>query len=163
VIFVTVGTQFPFDRLIRAVDEAAGKGLLWEETFAQVGVGGYRPGNMKWAEELPREEYARRMKDASAVIGHAGMGTIATALDAGKPLLVMARLERYGEIVNDHQAATAGKFAELGHVIAAANESEIEAKLAGLREFRPKARRTNAEGVVARVARFLEGARARKV
>lgn len=156
-IFVTVGTQFPFDRLIRAVDEAAGRGLLWEEAFAQVGAGGFRPNHMKWAEQLPREEYSRKMKEASAVIGHAGMGTIATALEAGKALLVLARLERYGEIVNDHQAATARRFAELGHVVTAADEREIAAKLAELRGFRPAPRRANARAVVERVAGFLAG------
>lgn len=40
-IFVTVGTQLPFDRLIEMVDEAAPE--LDQEIFAQTGSGKYIP------------------------------------------------------------------------------------------------------------------------
>jgi len=35
-IFLTVGTQFPFDRLVKAVDETVRKNGLDEQIFAQV-------------------------------------------------------------------------------------------------------------------------------
>ncbi len=154
-IFLTVGTQFPFDRLVRAVDAAAGKGMLWEEVFAQIGAAKYRPAHMKWAEELGRAEYTEAVNRASAIIGHAGMGTILTALDARKPLLVMPRLAAYGEAVNDHQVATATKFAAAGHVLAAADETHVEDKLRQLRQFMPNKRAQTAGRIVEKIAAFL--------
>ena len=110
-IFLTVGTQFPFDRLVKAVDDAAGKGAAGDEVFAQTGGGTYRPRNMKYVEKMERGEFAECVAKARAIIGHAGMGTILVAVEAGKPLLVMPRRAEFGEIVNDHQLATAAKSA----------------------------------------------------
>ena len=155
-IFLTVGTQFPFDRLVRAVDESLARSELEEGVFAQVGRKGYRPRHMEWVETLEREVFAERVAGARALIGHAGIGTILIALEAGKPLLVMPRLQRYGEIVNDHQVATARKFAELGHVLLAYDESEIPAKLAALDSFIPVPRHADPAGVIARLRAFLD-------
>jgi UDP-N-acetylglucosamine transferase subunit ALG13 len=142
---------------VKAVDEAAGKGIAGEEIFAQTGGGAYRPRNMKYVEKLERGEFAEYVAKASALIGHAGMGTILVAVEAGKPLLVMPRQAEFGEIVNDHQVATAAKFAALGQVIVARDEGEIEARIAELRSFRPRARIAHPEGVVERVKGFLRG------
>jgi UDP-N-acetylglucosamine transferase subunit ALG13 len=156
VIFLTVGTQFPFDRLVRAVDEVLGRSAVEDEVFAQVGSRGYRPRHMEWVETLEREAFGQRVAGARALIGHAGTGTILTALEAGKPLLVMPRLRRYGEVVNDHQVATARKFAELGHVLLAYDEREIPAKLAALDSFIPVSRHADPAGVIARLRAFLD-------
>ena len=155
-IFLTVGTQFPFDRLVRAVDEALGRSALDDEVLAQVGHRGYRPRHMKWVETLEREAFGERVARARALVGHAGVGTILTALEAGKPLLVMPRLRRYGEIVNNHQVVTARKFAELGHVLMAHDEREIPAQLAALESFVPVPRHANPGGIVARLKAFLD-------
>lgn len=154
-IFLTVGTRFPFDRLIKAVDDAVGARLIEDEVFAQVGEGGYRPRNMKWAETLDRATFARYVAESQGLIGHAGMGTIDTAMDCDKPLLVMPRLRRYREHVNDHQVATARKFEALGHVIAAYDAGEVAAKVAELKTFKPRRRHARPEAVIARVADFL--------
>jgi hypothetical protein len=36
-IFHTVGTQFAFDRLVVAIDEAAGRGFIYDKIYAQIG------------------------------------------------------------------------------------------------------------------------------
>ena len=154
-IFVTVGTVVPFDRLVRAVDEAAGAGIIDEEMFAQVGRGGYRPKHMPWSEALERDVFGEYMARADRLIAHAGTGTIFEALEAGKPLLVMPRLRRYGEIVNDHQVGTARRFGELGHVLVAEDEGEIAGKVGELGTFVPRAREVDGRAVVERVRGFL--------
>ncbi len=154
-IFLTVGTQFPFDRLVKAVDDCIGCGVITEPVFAQTGRGNYKPAHMDFAETLARDQYAERFRQASAVIAHAGIGTIVMALDAHKPLLVMPRLKRFGEIVNDHQVATAQRFAELGHVLSAADESQVEPMLVRLFTFAPVRRVPDVEALVSRVGSFL--------
>jgi len=154
-IFVTVGTQFPFDRLVRAVDDAAGRGAVTQELYAQIGVGGYRPRNMEWVETLERDAYVRMVGQAEALVAHAGTGTILDALAARKPVLVLPRLRKYREAVNDHQAAMARKFASLGYVLMAADASEITDKIQHLAAFMPKERKAKPEGVIERVRAFL--------
>jgi UDP-N-acetylglucosamine transferase subunit ALG13 len=110
VIFVTVGTQVAFDRLITAVDEWAGA-AVGREVFAQIGPTRLRPRHIEYAPFVSPQECTERMLAAKAIVAHAGMGTILTALEMGKPLLVMPRRAALGEHRNDHQLATAHRFA----------------------------------------------------
>ena len=53
-IFMTVGTQFPFDRLVRAVDEAVGMELITDHIFAQIGKNATVPRNFESVETLQK-------------------------------------------------------------------------------------------------------------
>jgi UDP-N-acetylglucosamine transferase subunit ALG13 len=105
VIFVTVGTQLPFDRLVKAVDAWAGE-IGAAPAFAQIGDTEYRPAHMEWAAYLPSPLFRQRLEAASVIVSHAGMGTLLTGLQAQKPLIVMPRQLALNEIRNDHQVAT---------------------------------------------------------
>jgi UDP-N-acetylglucosamine transferase subunit ALG13 len=110
-IFVTVGTQVPFDRLVRGVDIWCGMGKT--EAFAQIGdpgPQGYVPQNMLWRCFLDPKEYEECFEAAHLVIAHAGMGSILSALVAGKPIVIMPRQASLKEHRNDHQVATANRF-----------------------------------------------------
>ncbi len=157
-IFLTVGTQFPFDRLIKTVDEAiAGDGGS-DEVFGQIGVSSYKPRNFQAVPSLDKEEFDRQLREASGVIGHAGMGTISLALEWNKPLLVLPRRRKYGEVVNDHQVSIARKFEELGHLLAAYDAESLREKMRSLSTFVPRPRPTQADAVVERIAAFLQEA-----
>jgi UDP-N-acetylglucosamine transferase subunit ALG13 len=131
-IFVTVGAQIPFDRLIVAVDAWAADSSEKHKLFAQVGEQGFRPAHMEFAELLEPQEFKQRVLWADALVAHAGMGSILTALQYGKPILVMPRLGRLKETRNDHQVATAQRFREMEKVAVAMDETEISARLDGL-------------------------------
>jgi UDP-N-acetylglucosamine transferase subunit ALG13 len=128
VIFVSVGTQLTFDRLITAVDEWAGRAAD-RRVFAQVGPTELRPRHIEYAQFVSPAECRERMLAAKAIVAHAGMGTILTALEMGKPLLVMPRRASLGEHRNEHQLATAHRFAELGIVKVAFDEQELPLRL----------------------------------
>ena len=82
-IFVTVGAQMPFDRLVQAVDEWAGARSR-SDVFAQIGSEGIPPSNIEFTRFLEAAEFKRRIREADVVISHAGMGTILSALEAGR-------------------------------------------------------------------------------
>ena len=63
---------------------------------------------------------------ARLIISHAGMGTIFSALQKDKPIIVFPRVVALGEHRNEHQVATANKFKELGSVYVAMNEDELK-------------------------------------
>jgi UDP-N-acetylglucosamine transferase subunit ALG13 len=139
VIFVTVGTQLPFDRLISAVDEWAGS-APGREVFAQIGPSRQAPRHIAHAQFVSPEECGERMAAADAIVAHAGIGTILTALELGKPTLVMPRRAELGEHRNDHQLATARRFAKLGKVNVAFDDTELAARLDELSDGPPLAR-----------------------
>lgn len=155
-ILLTVGTQFPFDRLIQAVDEAFDNGLIDEEVFAQIGETSYRPRNFASVPSLEKETLDKYFKEAAMIISHAGMGTISTAMQYDKALLVMPRLKKYGEVVNDHQVAIARRFEKLGYLLAAYQAEELPEKIRLLRTFVPRKRQTQPELVAERITRFLK-------
>lgn len=130
-IFVTVGTQLPFDRLIQSVDRWAGDSEVGE-VVAQIGPAQWKPLHMQWTEFVGPEEFRRYVETADAVVSHAGMGSIITALELGKPILVMPRRAHLGEHRNDHQMATAKRFHEQGRIEVAFDETELLDKLAHL-------------------------------
>ena len=154
-IFLTVGTQFPFDRLVKSVDQAFDGRLINEEIFAQIGETSYKPLNFESVVSLEKNVFDKRLREASSVISHAGMGTITMALKNHKPLLVMPRLKRYREHVNDHQVATARKFEELGHILAVYDAKDLPNGIRKLKNFVPKERKANPEAVADRIHRFL--------
>ncbi len=129
-IFVTVGSQMPFDRLCQAVDQWVGRTLgVPLEVFAQIGVGAAQPQHMPHAPTLPAADYEARVAAADLVVAHAGTGTIFTALRYGTPTLVLARRAALGETRNDHQEATAARFVERGLVDYAHSEGDLQARL----------------------------------
>jgi UDP-N-acetylglucosamine transferase subunit ALG13 len=128
VIFVTVGTQLAFDRMIKSVDEWAGSRGR-KDIFAQVGPGEYKPRHIEFAEFITPAECREKMLAATAIVAHAGMGTILSALEMGKPVLVVPRKAALGEHRNDHQLATARRFAELKNVAVAFEEKELAVRL----------------------------------
>ena len=155
-IFLTVGTQFPFDRLLRAVDDALDRRPVDDEIYAQIGESDYVPRNFKGTVSLTKAEFDKYLASASAVIGHAGMGTITAALEHDKPLLVMPRLKKFGEVVNDHQVGIARKFEQAKLLLVAYEAQELPTCLPRLKTFRPAKRQCEVEAVVKRISRFLQ-------
>lgn len=127
-IFVTVGTQLQFDRLVRTVDEWAGKHGR-TDVFAQIGPSNYHYEHIGTERFIDPTEFRKRVESASLVIAHAGMGSIITALELGKRIIVMPRRAALGEQRNDHQLATARKFSEQGRIEVAFDERELLDKL----------------------------------
>jgi UDP-N-acetylglucosamine transferase subunit ALG13 len=127
-IFATVGSQAPFDRLIRAVDEWA-ESRTRSDVFAQIAASNLCPKHIEFAKFMKPSEFNRVLRRASIVVAHAGMGSIISALELGKPIVVMPRRAKFRETRNDHQVATAERFGAQGRVILANDEQDLPAKL----------------------------------
>jgi UDP-N-acetylglucosamine transferase subunit ALG13 len=128
VIFVTVGAQMPFDRLVKTVDQWA-RDNGRQDVFAQIGLTDYRPSNIQWVQFLSPEEFRQRYQSAEVIVAHAGTGSIITALQLGKPILVMPRRSSLRETRNDHQVATSEQFRRFDSVAIALDEKELIAQL----------------------------------
>jgi UDP-N-acetylglucosamine transferase subunit ALG13 len=125
-IFITTGTQAPFDRLIKAIDEIAPI-LNDKNIVAQVANSDFKPSNIKTLDFISPSEFQQYFKEASLIIAHAGMGTIISALVDQKPLVILPRLTKFQEHRSDHQLATAKKIKELNYVHVAESEEELKA------------------------------------
>ncbi|MGY3604070.1 MULTISPECIES: glycosyltransferase [unclassified Bradyrhizobium] len=159
-IFTTVGTQGRFDRLIRTVDEWAGAHGR-ADVFAQTGPSEYHAGHIRTERFIDATEFRERVEAADLVISHAGMGSIITALELGKRIIVMPRRASLGEHRNDHQLATAKRFAEQGRIIVAFTEQELVDRLDQLQVFH-QTERLSAQAsprLISTIRTFIEAGR----
>ncbi len=130
-MFLTVGNELPFDRLVRAVDQWCGENKQ-HMVFGQigpVGVEGYKPAHFEWEEFVSPQVYQEKCNEAELIIAHAGMGSIITALEVSRPIVIMARLAAFKEHRNDHQVATADRFSRRKGVFVAKDEYGLTALL----------------------------------
>lgn len=101
-IFVTVGTHYlGFERLIKQMDEIAGK--IDEEVIAQIGSTKYKPKNMTYFTFKDDNEILELSKKARIIISHAGAGSLLTFINFTKPLIVVPRLKKFNEVIDNHQ------------------------------------------------------------
>ncbi len=63
---------------------------------------------------VPEHELRAEIEAADVVVSHAGVGTALLALDAGRMPILVPRLERYGENVDDHQCEIAEELSARG-------------------------------------------------
>lgn len=133
-IFVTVGTILPFDRLMRGIDDwVATSGRT--DVVGQVGdlsADSYRPQHFKWSERLSPVDFRHHIETADVIVAHAGIGTIVDALTRAKPILIMARQHALHEHVNDHQLETVAKFADRPGVRVVDQDAQIGSALEAL-------------------------------
>lgn len=112
-IFVTVGsTQIPFERMVRALEQLPG-----ERLFVQHGPVPPPASAARSTAFMQFPEVVESMAEADVVVCHAGAGSILCALRAGHVPIVVPRLKRFKETVDDHQVELARALDAEGKVV----------------------------------------------
>ena len=133
-ILVTVGGQLPFDRLVHTVDRWASDRQR-TDVFAQIGKSSSPPNHVQWERLLSPPDFQAKARESKVIIAHAGVGSILTALDLRKPIVVLPRRAHLGEHRNDHQWATVKHLSQDVGIIVAEDEDALIAKLDRLGEL----------------------------
>lgn len=126
-IFLTVGTQLPFDRFVQAVDAIAERLRL--QIFGQVGHGHYIPRHMSHASVLSPPDFERKVAECDILLAHAGVGGVLTAQRHRKPVILFPRLAALNEHRNDHQLETCDRMEGMPGVYVTRTVSELETVL----------------------------------
>ncbi|MEM5812005.1 MAG: PssE/Cps14G family polysaccharide biosynthesis glycosyltransferase [Candidatus Aenigmatarchaeota archaeon] len=138
-IFVTVGTHTQqFNRLLQKIDELIGNNKIKEKIIAQIGNSTYKPVNYDYFKFSSEKKILEINKKAKLIISHAGIGNIITALQFKKPIIVIPRLKKFGEHINDHQIQIAKAFAKEKKVLACYNLEYLEKIIQKAKKFKPK-------------------------
>lgn len=103
-ILVTVGTHDQgFNRLVQAMDDVAASLSLNEPVVIQRGSSSYEPQHAEHFKFTTKKKIEQLTQQARIVVAHAAAGSALVTLLNQKPLIVVPRLQRFGEHVDDHQ------------------------------------------------------------
>lgn len=146
-VFVTMGSQkFQFNRLLEAVDGLSAEGAISGRVFAQTGACTYEPTHIGHASFLDRDQFRARMAASDVVITHGGTGAIIGAVKAGKKVVAVPRLAKFGEHVDDHQVEIVRQFAQMGLIEPCLDIANLKSAydIAVRKEYRPYVSNTDA-------------------
>lgn len=143
-IFVTLGTQDKtFPRLLKCIEKSIKKGTIKDKVIVQAGSTVYKSSVMEINSFLDMETFKKYLLDADVIITHGGVGTILEALKNNKKIIGCARLEKYGEHVNDHQVQLLERFSEDGYIIYAEDLDKFDEYYKEVKTFKPNKYKSN--------------------
>jgi UDP-N-acetylglucosamine transferase subunit ALG13 len=115
-----------FDRLLKKMDEIAS--TSGEEVVMQIGHTSFRPQNAKWFDFSTEAGIKEWCKKARVVVTQPAM-SILDAHEQGTPVVVVPRLKKYNEVIDDHQLDFARHLEKEGKVIAVYDVEKLEEPL----------------------------------
>jgi UDP-N-acetylglucosamine transferase subunit ALG13 len=144
-VFVTVGTDHHrIDRWAAERDDPV-------DVLVQSGTAD-PPGNVEWTPFLGHGDATAALRRATAVVCHAGPGTVMSCRSIGLIPIVVPRKAGLGEHVDDHQVSFARRMAQYDQVRLAESSSRLAELLDRAIEepgaFRTAARTGDASAIV---------------
>jgi len=136
-VFLVVGTLFPFDRLVKEIDQWVNTKTDIQVT-GQIGNGQYIPKNFEYYKMLKTKDFNAVFDQSDLIITHAGMGIVLKSLVAGKPIIVMPRKLELNEHTTDHQMATAHALNKNNYVYIAWDNTELLQFLEEPEQIKPR-------------------------
>jgi len=124
-IFISVGSRFEMDRLIKVVLSFIEKNEGYN-VIAQSGNSNLVEPNIEIKQWLSSQEFKKEFLNCDIFISHAGMGNILLAAEFNKPIIIMPRKAELGEHINNHQLGTVAGLNELEFIHVVNNLSELE-------------------------------------
>lgn len=112
-IYVTLGTMFlDFERLVRRMDGIAYR--TGERVIVQLGLSKIVPLHCECFDFKSHAEILKIQQEARVLVCHAGIGATLDALQAKRPFVLVPRLKRFNEHMNNHQIEIAEAVARRG-------------------------------------------------
>lgn len=157
-ILVMLGTQNNnFDRLLNAIEQNIDNGNIKDKVIVQSGFTKFHSDNMEIFKFIEKEKLLELQDEADLIITHGGVGSIISSIKKRKKVLVVPRLKKYGEHVNNHQLQIARKFGQEGYVKYIINLKNLGKILASMDSFEPKVYETNEKNnIVSIVENFID-------
>ena len=155
-IYVATGTQDKqFTRLLKIVNNAVKKGIVKDKVIVQKGHTVFSSDLLEIIDFATDEEMDKYINDADLVVTHGGIGIITNALSKGKKVFAMARLNKYGEHINDHQVQIVEKFNKMGYLKRINDFDDFVREYQSINKFKPKKFKTDNSKMLDIISDFI--------
>jgi UDP-N-acetylglucosamine transferase subunit ALG13 len=139
-ILVLLGTfHIEFQRPLLAIEKLCAEGFLNEEIIVQSGHTKLQSAYFTFIPFMEPEELLSLYQRARIVITHAGTGSILKGVKMGKKVIAIARLKKYGEVVDDHQLEILNEFSKMKYICAWSENESLKQILTDIDQFTPSA------------------------
>lgn len=156
-ILILLGTSiYEFNRLLNEVQRCIDNGVINQEIIVQAGGTKFTSEQMKIFDLIAEDELEELMKKSDVIITHGGVGSIVSAVKLRKKVIAVPRLQKYGEVANDHQIQIIDNFAKEGFIIGIHDVSELEEALKQVNEFEPKVLESNTQNIINIIKEFVD-------
>lgn len=127
-IFVTVGThEQPFDRLVKTIDKMVENKIITEKVIIQKGYTNYEPIYCESYKLIGYDKMNEFIREARIVITHGGPSSFIAPITIGKVPIVMPRMQKYNEHINNHQLEFVRQVEKrMKNIIVVENEKELQ-------------------------------------
>lgn len=131
-IFVSVGTQeFQFDRLLNEIIKLKKENKISDRLIIQSGSNKYlnksiNNDQVEIIDYMNENEFLKILEKSRIFITHGGTGSIIAASKLSKKTIVVPRLAKFNEHVDDHQLEITTAFYEKGIIEVCQNVSFLD-------------------------------------
>lgn len=153
-ILVTLGTQDQkFYRLLDCIE----KSKIKDEIIVQAGGSSdYVSKKMKILKFINYDEMNKLIDEADLIITHGGTGSILTSLKKGKKVIAMARLEKYGEHINDHQKEIVSLFKKEGYILELDDNTNLDDLIKEAKTFKVRKYVSNTDNFISELKKLID-------
>ena len=156
-ILVTLGTQDKsFKRLLDAIQKQIDLGNIKDRVVVQAGCTKYDSNDMEIFDLIDRDQFSELIKKCDLLITHGGVGSIVGGLNKNKVVIAAARLEKYGEHLNDHQLQIINNFTKEGYILNLEDFDNLALLLKEAKTFKPKKYKSNKEKFVKLIEKKID-------
>lgn len=156
-ILVLLGTQNnSFVRLLEAIESNLKKNIIKDEVIVQAGFTKFSSDKMKIFDFMSKEKLSKLEDEADLIITHAGVGSIVSALKKGKKVIVVPRLKKFSEHVNNHQIQIARRFEQDGYVKYVMNMKNLGKTIKSMEKFEPKKYQNEQSNVISIIEEYID-------
>lgn len=156
-ILITLGTQDKqFTRLLDMVQKEIDKGNIKDKVVVQAGHTKYKSKDMEIFDLIDRDKFSDLISKCDILITHGGVGSIITGLNNNKKVIVVPRLAKYEEHMNDHQIQITNNFSKAGYILPLYEDDGLEEILKKIKTFKPKKYKSNTKNMVKLISNFID-------
>lgn len=138
-ILVTLGTfNIEFPRPLKAIQKAVIEKKVTEKVVVQRGHTNFDSDYLEVVQFFTPAELDKLYDEARLVVAHSGIGSVLSGVRKGKKLIVVPRLKKYNEHIDDHQLDLLHEFDKSNYIIAWNENESFEEVLAKAENFVPK-------------------------
>ena len=155
-ILLIVGTQkFQFNRLLMTIDKLIDEKKITERVVAQVGHSDYKPVNYEFQDFFDSNKFDLLMDESTLIITHGGVGSIVSALKKNKKVIVVPRLKKYNEHIDDHQLEIVEEFKKRKHILLNTNLNDLYSDLCNIEYFKPNLYKKDSNRMLYEIDKFI--------